>query len=54
MSAQPTNGTVYEGWLVDDGGSGYRVSGLGEFSKNGTAVHSTIGWSIPTHTPDSS
>ena len=22
MSAQPTNGTVYEGWLVDDGGSG--------------------------------
>jgi hypothetical protein len=21
MSAQPTNGTVYEGWLVDDGGS---------------------------------
>ena len=26
MSSQPTNGTVYEGWLVDDGGSGYRAS----------------------------
>ena len=35
MSAQPTNGTVFEGWLVDDGGSGYKLS-LGEFSKNGT------------------
>ena len=35
MRSQPTNGTVYEGWLVDDGGSGYKLS-LGEFSKNGT------------------
>jgi hypothetical protein len=38
MSAQPTNGTVYEGWLVDDGGSGYKLS-LGEFSKNGTLTY---------------
>ena len=38
MSSQPTNGTVYEGWLVDDGGSGYMLS-LGEFSKNGTLTY---------------
>ena len=38
MSAEPTNGTVYEGWLVDDGGSGYMLS-LGEFSKNGTLTY---------------
>jgi hypothetical protein len=38
MSSQPTNGTVYEGWLVDDGGSGYKLS-LGEFSKNGTLTY---------------
>lgn len=38
MSSQPTNGTVYEGWLVDDRGSGYRLS-LGEFSKNGTLTY---------------
>ena len=38
MSAQPTNGTVHEGWLVDDGGSGYMLS-LGEFSKNGTLTY---------------
>ena len=25
MNSQPTNGTVYEGWLVDDGGSGYKT-----------------------------
>ena len=35
MRSQPINGTVYDGWLVDDGGSGYKLS-LGEFSKNGT------------------
>ena len=35
MNSQPTNGMVYEGWLVDDGGSGYKLS-LGEFLKNGT------------------
>jgi hypothetical protein len=38
MSSQPINGTVYEGWLVDDGGSGYKLS-LGEFSKNGTLTY---------------
>ena len=38
MRSQPTNGTVYEGWLVDDGGSGYKLS-LGEFSKNGTLTY---------------
>ena len=38
MSSQPTNGTVYEGWLVDDRGSGYKLS-LGEFSKNGTLTY---------------
>lgn len=35
MSAPPDNGKVWEGWLVDDGGSGYKLS-LGEFAKNGT------------------
>jgi Anti-sigma-K factor rskA len=35
MSAPPADGKVYEGWFVDDGGSGYKLS-LGEFSKNGT------------------
>ena len=35
MSAPPADGKAYEGWLVDDGGSGYKLS-LGEFSKNGT------------------
>ena len=38
MRSQPANGTVYEGWLVDDGGSGYMLS-LGEFSKNGTLTY---------------
>ena len=38
MRSQPINGTVYEGWLVDDGGSGYKLS-LGEFSKNGTLTY---------------
>jgi len=35
MSAPPAEGKVFEGWFVDDGGSGYKLS-LGEFSKNGT------------------
>jgi len=35
MSAPPAEGKVYEGWFVDDGGSGYKLS-LGEFAKNGT------------------
>ena len=35
MSAPPPDGKVYEGWFVDDGGSGYKLS-LGEFAKNGT------------------
>ena len=33
ISAPPTEGKVYEGWLVDDEGYRYRLS-LGEFSKN--------------------
>jgi len=35
MSAPPSSGKVYEGWLVDAGGSGYKLS-IGEFGKNGT------------------
>ena len=35
MSASPSSGKVYEGWLVDAGGSGYKLS-IGEFGKNGT------------------
>ena len=35
MSAPPAEGKVFEGWLVDSGGSEYKLS-LGEFSKNGT------------------
>jgi len=35
MSAPPSSGKVYEGWLVDAGGSGYKLS-VGEFGKNGT------------------
>ena len=38
MSAPPAEGKVYEGWFVDDGGSGYKLS-LGEFSKNGTLTY---------------
>ena len=52
MSAPPATGKVYEGWFVDDGGSGYKLS-LGEFSKNGS-LHSANLWSILTHTPNSS
>jgi hypothetical protein len=35
ISAPPSSGKVYEGWFVDAGGSGYKLS-LGEFGKNGT------------------
>jgi hypothetical protein len=35
MTSGSSTGKVYEGWLVDAGGSGYKLS-LGEFSKNGT------------------
>ena len=35
VSSTPSKGKVYEGWLVDEGGSGYKIS-LGEFAKNGT------------------
>ncbi len=35
MTAPPSTGKVYEGWFVDAGGSGYKLS-LGEFGKNGT------------------
>jgi hypothetical protein len=35
MSSPPGEGKVFEGWLVDAGGSGYQLS-LGEFGKNGT------------------
>ena len=31
----PAEGKVYEGWLVDPGGSDYKLS-LGEFQQNGT------------------
>jgi hypothetical protein len=35
MSSPPKEGKVFEGWLVDAGGSNYKLS-VGEFSKNGT------------------
>lgn len=35
MSTPPNEGKVFEGWLVDAGGSDYKLS-VGEFSKNGT------------------
>ena len=35
ITAPPNEGKVYEGWLVDEGGSDYKLS-LGEFAKNGT------------------
>jgi hypothetical protein len=35
VTAPPDAGKVWEGWFVDDGGSGYNLS-LGEFAKNGT------------------
>ena len=34
MSTPPKEGKVFEGWLVDTGGSDYKLS-VGEFSKNG-------------------
>ena len=39
MSTSPKEGKVFEGWLVDTGGSDYKLS-VGEFSKNG-ALDST-------------
>jgi hypothetical protein len=35
LTAPPSTGKIYEGWFVDAGGSGYKLS-LGEFGKNGT------------------
>ena len=35
MTTPPKEGKVFEGWLVDAGGSDYKLS-LGQFSKNGT------------------
>jgi hypothetical protein len=35
MSSPPGEGKVFEGWLVDAGGSEYKLS-VGEFQKNGT------------------
>jgi hypothetical protein len=35
MNAPPAQGKVFEGWLVDSGGSEYKLS-LGEFLKNRT------------------
>jgi hypothetical protein len=35
MTAPPAEGKVFEGWLVDAGGSEYKLS-LGEFQQNGT------------------
>ncbi len=37
MTAGPATGKVHEGWFVDAGGSGYKLS-LGEFAKNGTLL----------------
>jgi hypothetical protein len=35
LTTPPDEGKVWEGWLVDAGGSGYKLS-LGEFAQNGT------------------
>lgn len=35
ISASPAEGNVYEAWLVDGGGSGYKLS-LGQIIENGT------------------
>jgi hypothetical protein len=35
MTTPPKEGKVFEGWVADVGGSGYKLS-LDEFSKNGT------------------
>lgn len=35
LTAPPDEGKVFEGWLVDSGGSEYKLS-LGEFAKDGT------------------
>jgi hypothetical protein len=35
MTAPPSQGKVFEGWLVDSGGSEYKLS-LGQFLENGT------------------
>jgi len=35
VTSKPSQGNVYEAWLTDEGGSGYKLS-LGEFAKNGT------------------
>jgi hypothetical protein len=35
MTAEPAQGKVFEGWLVDAGGSEYQLS-LGEFQNDGT------------------
>ena len=35
MTSPPAQDKVFEGWVVDSGGSEYKLS-LGEFSKNGT------------------
>lgn len=35
LTTAPAQGKVFEGWLVDAGGSEYKLS-LGEFQKNGT------------------
>ena len=49
MSAPPADGKVYEGWFVDDGGSGYKLS-LGEFSKEWyTYIQRTDGQSLHIH-----
>ena len=40
MTSPPKEGTVFEGWLSDVGGSDYKLS-LGEFSKNGTLDYTT-------------
>jgi hypothetical protein len=40
ITTPPKEGTVFEGWLSDVGGSDYKLS-LGEFAKNGTLQSTT-------------
>jgi hypothetical protein len=40
ITTPPKEGTVFEGWLSDVGGSDYKLS-LGEFAKNGTLLSTT-------------
>ena len=49
MSAEPTNGTVYEGWLVDDGGSRVHAQSRRVFKEWYTYIQRSDGQSLHIH-----